>query len=122
MMEPKYYILNSAVITSPGIWKYEPITLDEAREWVLKHKPESTIGYAETAKALELLLELEEGSIAVNKVQVRMRLFDEALVFRLTKRIAEAEMKGKQGLEFILKHFEIGLLRKIGEVSGYELK
>jgi len=103
------YILNSAVITTPGYYHYRLISLKEAQEWLRTGNWESTIGYQETADALQQLTGIE---IPVNKQQIQMRAGDTALVFRLTTRIT-GEMKGSVGTDWILKHCEIGILRKL---------
>jgi len=60
------YLLNSAVITTPGVYEYYIITPEQARAWYGNGADIiSTIGYEETANALSLLL----GSpVAVNRV------------------------------------------------------
>ncbi len=45
------YILNSAVITSPGEYRYRLINADEARKWA-EGGFLSTVGYEQTADAL----------------------------------------------------------------------
>lgn len=103
------FILNSAVITAPGRYDYDLITIEEARTWLERGNFTSTIGYAETADAL---FELTGVRVAVNKINIRMEVGDEALVFRLTSRLPQG-MKGAVGLDFIRHHSEIGLLRRV---------
>lgn len=103
------YILNSAVITTPGKYEYKLITLDEAKEWLSRGEFESTLGYRETAEALSLLTGIE---IPVNRKMVQFQSGDEALVFRLTCRLDSPELKGKVGVDFILNNCEIGILKK----------
>jgi len=112
------YLLNSAVITTPGVYEYYIITPDQARKW---YTPDvvSTIGYEETASALSLLL----GSpVAVNRVTIKMNVGDEALVFRLvlppgSPRI-DPKDKGQIMQHVSAGHWELGLLRKIAEWMG----
>ena len=104
------YILNSAVITSPGRYEYFHISPEEAKNWLQKGGYLSTIGYPETADALELMTGI---SVAVNRQQITMQPGDEALVFRLTKRLNLPENKGKVGVSVILNNCEIGILRRI---------
>lgn len=101
------YILNSAVITSPGIYQYVLITPEEAGMWIQNSVFESTIGYPETAIALTEILGIE---IPVNRKQIKMQVGDEALVFRLTCRLDDPRAKGEQGIDFIRENCEIGLL------------
>lgn len=108
------YILNSAVITSPGCYIYNLITPDEAREWIKQGPFLSTIGYQETAKVLSEMLGIE---IQVNRITIQMQKDDEALVFRIVlppghPRIDPAN-KGQ--IQNILGSgfFELGLLKKV---------
>jgi len=114
------YLLNSAVITTPGIYEYYIITPEQARKWYGDGADIiSTIGYEETANALSLLL----GSpVAVNRVTIKMNVGDEALVFRLvlppgTPRI-DPKDKGQIMQHVNAGHWELGLLRKMGEWAG----
>jgi len=103
------YLLNSAVITAPGVYEYSYISLEEAKQWLQEGNWESTIGYPETAIALSQLTGIE---IPVNRKQIQMQPHDEALVFRLTKRLSEPELKGQVGISNIISNCEIGLLRR----------
>lgn len=135
------YILNSAVITSPGSYIYSLIPVELARAWLRRGPFESTVGYPETAAALERLTAQPCGvclhssgeldrlpcpdcggtgetviRIPVNRRAITMLVGDEALVFRLvlppgTPRIDPAD-KGKLTPEFVAANCEIGLLRK----------
>jgi len=104
------YILNSAVITTPGLYSYHLITIDEMINWLQQGNWISTIGYPETANVLE---KLSGFPISVNRIQIRMEKRDEALVFRLTQRIQDVREKGKLGLDFVQKYLEIGILEKL---------
>ena len=108
------YIVNSAVITTPGEYRYSLITTKEAREWIEKADPFPlcTIAYQETAKALGLLTGHD---FPVNRRQIFMSPGDEALVFRLTCRLNDPSLKGRLTPDFVLKNCEIGLLSKKGK-------
>lgn len=122
------YLLNSAVLTTFGTWTYTPIHPDDARVWFGSHAlrepegachcgyhpPQSTIGYAETANALALLLGISAAEVPVNRVQIRMDVGDEALVFRLglppgSPRI-DPHDKGQMMSHITRGHWELGLL------------
>lgn len=109
------YLLNSAVITAPGVYSYSLITPDEAREWYYEDlPPTSTIGYAETAAALTELLGTE---VLTNRVQIRMEPDDSALVFRIvlppgSERIDPRD-KGRLGQLLRAGHYELGLLERL---------
>jgi hypothetical protein len=49
------YILNSAVITSPGRYEYKPISMEGVKVFLGEPGWISNIGYKETEQALSLL-------------------------------------------------------------------
>jgi len=111
------YILNSAVITAPGLYYYRLLTPEQACEWygsgagVL-----STIGYPETAKTLSLFL---DKPIEVNRITIEMRPWDEALVFRLVLPSGSPRIDPKDKGQIIFSphtqvgYWELGLLRRL---------
>lgn len=106
------YILNSAVMTSFGLYVYSPLSIENAQKWIDSGAYLSTVRYPETAEALGALV---ERPIPCNDGIIKMQPFDQALVFRLvfpegTKRIP-TDQKGKLDVDFILKHHELGLLK-----------
>jgi len=103
------YILNSAVITSPGTYTYRLISLDEAKKWLSKGPFVSTLGYQETAMALTALTDVP---CDTNRKIIQMQVSDEALVFRLTCRLDNPSLKGQLSTEFVLNNCEIGILKK----------
>jgi len=111
------YILNSAVITTPGVYTYRLIDLEEAKRWLYAGDWVNTIGYEETCQALHVLTGL---SFSVNRQIIKMIEGDEALVFRLTCRLPDISLKGKLSPEFVLQNCEIGILKKVKELNGNE--
>lgn len=106
------YLLNSAVITAPGSYEYKHITLAEALAWLRGGAWESCIGYPETAEALQKISGI---AIPVSRKVITMQPGDGALVFRLVFPQGyrpDPAQKGAMGQDFIVKHFEIGLLRR----------
>jgi len=111
------YILNSAVITSPGDYRYRIITADEARQWA-EGGFVSTVGYEQTAEALGQLLGVP---VPVDRKTITMSPGDEALVFRLVfpagmPRIDPGD-KGKLSQAVMDGCYELGLLKCVA-VSG----
>lgn len=108
------YILNSAVVTAPGRYEYRLVDAAAARRWLLDApEPESAIGYAETAEAFSAALGVP---IPVDRRIITMSPGDEALVLRLvfppgTPRINLGD-KGNLSPEYILRHAEMGVLRR----------
>lgn len=109
------YVLNSAVITSPGTFTYSLVSLQFARDWLVRWMSTkecvSTIGYPETAKALSNLTGVD---VPVNRKQIVMEKGDEALVFRLALPQGRIDpmKKGEVGIDEIEKHCEVGLLTR----------
>jgi len=100
------YVLNSAVLTSPGRYSYRLMGADEARDWAQRGDFVSAVGYPETAEVLSAVLGVK---VPVQRVEVRMQPGDEALVFRLKTR-PEPGSKGNLGQDFLLENSEFGLL------------
>lgn len=112
---PKRYIFNSVVITTPGVYSYHLVDLDETRRWLAAGGWKSTIGYAETAAALGELTGVE---VPVSREITKMVARDEALVFRLVFSKGyrpDIHKKGKLGKKFILGHCEMGILTKVAD-------
>ena len=106
------YILNSAVLTDFGTYSYQKTTVERARLFISQANPLSTIGYKETAEALGLLLDIPTPD--VNRQQIKMQKLETALVFRLTKRVANTEDKGRLSAQFVTENHEIGFLTRVG--------
>ena len=100
------YILNSAVLTSPGRYSYRLVGVEEARAWAGRGDFISAIGYAETAEVLSAVLGVE---VPAQRIEVRMAPGDEALVFRLRVR-PEPSTKGNLGQDFLAQNAELGIL------------
>jgi len=105
-----YYIMNSPVITSPGNYNYTLINIDEAKNWIAEKSWVSTIGYQETA---DVMTELLETKIYMNRISVSMNEGDEAIVFRLKKRVDIPQMKGLLSADYVKENFELGKIIKI---------
>jgi len=106
------YILNSAVITTPGTYNYRLIDTDEVKRWLDAGPFDCTIAYPETAKALE---SITGRLFQTNRKTTKMAKGDEALVFRLTARMSRPDLKGKLTPEFVLANSEIGILKKLDD-------
>ena len=108
------YLLNSAVITNPGIYSYKLINVRKAELLLEAHPWISTIRYPETAQALSLLTGI---CIPTNSTIIKMEEGDLAIVFRLVfpkghNRIP-TDQKGNLSTEFVLKNHELGLLKRM---------
>jgi hypothetical protein len=103
-------VINSAVITTPGIYSYRLISINEAKDWLEAGHFVSTIGYKETADALSSITGIP---VDVNRRVINMEVYDEALVFRLTCRLSDPSLKGNVTIDFIKENSELGILRKL---------
>lgn len=108
------YLLNSAVITSPGLYDYTLISVEQARWWMKTRKWKSTIRYRETVIALSGLVGID---VKENDEIIKMKPEDQALVFRLvfprgSNRIPK-DAKGNLSTQFVLDNHEIGVLTRI---------
>ena len=104
------YILNSAVITGPGLFAYRLLTQQEARDWLEIGPATSCIGYEETCLAFERVFHQR---LLLNRQTITLAAGDEALVFRLTSRVADPRQKGAVSIDTILAHLEVGLLSRV---------
>ena len=108
----KKYMLNAAVMTSTGTYKYEIIDDEAAHTWLEANQDWiSMIGYPEATQALKALFGV---SVPLNRASIDFEDGDEALVFRLSHRV-DPGRKGKLGLDYQIQNHEFGILRFIAE-------
>jgi hypothetical protein len=103
------YLLNSAVIATPGTYRYQLITVEEARRWLAAGGWVSRIGYAATARYVRWLWGLE---VPLSRAPSRMAPGDEVLVVRLKYRLEDSRLKQAQW-EPTPEDWEIGLLTRV---------
>ena len=104
--------LNAAIITAPGAYLYEPLTLEQARLLIANFQAagreiQSAVGHESTA---ELLTSVLKFPVANNRIDFCQTLEDAALVFRLNKRAPEGKILCREELEAI--GYEFGLLTR----------
>ena len=105
--------LNAPILTAPGEYKYEPITLTAARGLVQEfHNSgrtiQSAIGHASTAELMSTMLKYPVANNRINFIQTPN---DIALVFKLKQRAPEGVVLTRQEIEAI--GYELGLLSRI---------
>lgn len=106
----KIYLMNTTILTSPGIWEMKSISLAEAKK-IIQDNVEivvSAIGHESTAKLLTNVLQID---VPVNRIQARQGTEDIAICFKLNGRIQEGmvldlETIKKIGYEFFkIRHY-----------------
>jgi len=105
------YLLNSPIITGPGLYKYTEIDAEEARDIVHQHIGcwESAIGHQTTAQLLYYLLDAD---VTVNRIEVILHPGDAAIVLKLKQRLPEGTViTDKEQLTGI--GYQLGLLERI---------
>jgi hypothetical protein len=110
-------LLNTAILTSYGKFRFKRIKPDEARQLIRDFVVEgkeivSAIGHASTA---EILSELFEYPVQVQRVEVEQTPADVALVFRLKGRLSEGQGLTRSEIEQI--GYEFGRLEKLDSES-----
>jgi hypothetical protein len=104
-MEHPIAILNTSIITTVGTYEMVPTTLEIAK--TLVNKPEgfvSAIGHQSTAQILTNLLQIP---VPMNRINFEQQVLQMALVFKLKQRAPEgviltAEQIEENGYEFFL--------------------
>ena len=88
------YLLNSAVLTSFGRYRYSELNLDSAKAILSSGPFESAIGHQPTANLLSQLLQC---SISCQRTNITMQPHDEAVVFRIAVRLPDySELSAEQ--------------------------
>jgi hypothetical protein len=104
------YVLNSPRLTAFGAWRYDgPLTVEQARTFVMSAPFASAVGHASTARHLSALLGVQ---VPCRRVDITMQPGDEALVWELSARTREGELLTEAGLRERSGCF--GLLRRVG--------
>jgi len=101
------FVLNTPVLTSHGIFKFAPLSVDEAKA-LLAGGFQSAVGHAATAEVMTGLLGIQ---IPVDRGQIFMQPGDRAVVFRLLTRLPEGRVLNREELEAL--PYEIGLLTRL---------
>lgn len=101
-------LLNAPVLTAFGIFSFERVDMEKAR-MLAAGGVHSFIGHQSTCDILSLLLEVE---VTLNRAQYQQQPHEQALVFKLTNRLAAGEVLNT--LEAITAQgYELGLLERI---------
>jgi len=104
-------LLNAPILTSFGTFNYEAIKVTDAKA-LLRAGFTSYIGHQSTCDILSQLLEVE---VPLHRGQYEQQTGDQALIFRLKKRIEEGQvLKTREEIEAV--GYEFGLITKIKNI------
>lgn len=106
-------LLNTGILTDYGTFRYESLSLEDARVLIKKFAAEgkeiiSAIGHGSTAELLTSLLDYQ---ITANRVTFKQSIDDAALVFKLLSRPTEGAILTRDELERI--GYEFALLTRL---------
>lgn len=101
-------ILNTSILTVPGTYTLEDISLKQARELVRCNEIDSAVGHQSTAEVMMTLLKTE---IPVNRQVFQHQPGQDALVFKLNGRPQEGKILTAEEIEAIGYRFQ--LLRRL---------
>jgi hypothetical protein len=105
---PQTYLLNTAILTGYGEWRFEgPVPVERAREF-LAGGFVSAVGHVGAAEFLSRLLGVE---VVVNRISVEMQPGDRAVVLRLKTRLPEGVVLTDEQMRSL--PFELGLLTRL---------
>ncbi|KYM67106.1 hypothetical protein A2U13_08755 [Fusobacterium necrophorum subsp. funduliforme] len=102
----KIALLNTSICTTTGIYKLTDITLNQAKKIVAENKDNllSAIGHESTAQIMTELLEIP---ISVNRIQFAQENNQKAIVFKLNGRAPEGTILSKSEIEAIGYKFQL---------------
>jgi len=91
-------ILNTSILTADGVAVMQTISLDQAKALIDNQEVLSAVGHESTAQILTNLLEVE---IPVNRIQFEQQCGQTALVFKLNGRAPEGKILSAEEVEAI---------------------
>lgn len=89
-------LFNGTVATTNGLYSIKDIDLDTAKKYVNQYGFISAIGHEATA---EIMTELLEKDIKMNRIQFHQEIGQIAIVFKLNVRPPEGDVLNKDDLE-----------------------
>ena len=115
MKETKFYegqlpvaILNTAILTNVGSYELKDISLEVAKEIIKNNSFISAVGHKSTSEILTNLLDVE---VPMNRIEFKQEQNQVALVFKLNGRPEEGKILTKEEIEGIGYKFQV--LKKI---------
>ena len=106
--ELKIAVLNAPIITSFGNYTYFPIPIESAKILVNATNLSSFVGHESTAQILSSLL---EKPIGFSRTELKQRVGQMALVFKLKVRPPEGKVLNREEVEEV--GYEFGILYRL---------
>ena len=103
----KLGLLNTSILTVYGAFRYEPISLNQAKELVNSNELDSAVGHSSTAQVMGELLGIK---VPVNRQTFQQRLGQQALVFKMDGRPPEGVILSREEIEEM--GYSWGLLKR----------
>lgn len=100
----KLAILNTSILTSPGNYSCFPVPVESARILINSAELESHVGHESTAKLISEILEVD---IPCSREELKQKVGQMALVFKLKKRAPEGTVLDEKQLKEIGYEFWI---------------
>ncbi len=105
--------LNASILTTYGLYRYEPVTLEAARQLIARFRQTgrilySAVGHRATAALMTRLLGTE---VPFNRVTVEHLVGESAIVLRLNQRPPEGLVLSIADIEAI--GYELGLVTRL---------
>jgi uncharacterized protein yddF len=97
-------IWNTTILTSDGDFSLKTISLEEAKQLIQDKETLSAVGHDSTA---QILTELLETSVPVNKIQFKQQKGQKALCFKLNGRPQEGAILSAEEIEKIGYEFKL---------------
>lgn len=94
----KLAILNTSILTAEGDYSLRKISLEQAQELAQQNEILSAVGHQSTAEILTELLEVE---VPVNRIPFEQDVSQTALVFKLKGRPPEGVILSREEIEQI---------------------
>jgi len=106
-----FAIMNSAMVPNEGVFSYQNLTREQARQWLTAHAQNaaSFVGYPQTADHVTVLAGQPGWRCGLSRDKVTLAPGDEAFICKLAFRVKDPRSKGQPQSE----DWEYGLLRRI---------